>query len=1015
MSIKESKKHGKKRDSGGGSKETKPAKEGATTATKKKIVFGEDGQQKEVPVAEVVGSGDGKHESDGKKGKKHHKKQSKDVREENDVDTVERRWYEHFDGYNTVGELVELKDAEIAELRKLCRLAFEAESRTLMKNNPSDAKWLLTALEKGTSRDRANAGALLVQSNPLCNLQALETVVAMVKLSNKGHLDVVEVLSELMLNSVMPADRKLVSIPLRGADWKNVKKQELEKGLRDKIFAYWHFEDALRDVYFTFLNNLSAVIQTGQDNSKLKVIQYASKLFTMIPEKEAYLLSMLVNKLGDPSKKVAVKALYHLTEVVKKHSAMCPVIVTETEKLLFRNNISSSAQHYALSFLAAISNFGDFTSCEKMINICFSFFKILTDKGEVNCRTMQAILACLRKAIGNIKKDVDIANFVKPEVLNTVYRMIHLADISIACQGLSLLLEITESKGVEQNRFYNALYKKLLDPQLGTVGPRISNIFFYIIHRAIQNDPIPERAQAFIKRLLQVAFNFPPSKVCGVLIIVSKVLRKRRHLHTDGLTPEENGELPEQQIPAKESPEEQHDDDDDEEDQEKPSIKKESNRRVTQYDPFHRAAEYAGAKYTIKYELTRYLEYFHPTVKSFTQSILTNSPLSYYGDPLRDFSLGHFLDRFAFKNPKKPKTEENAEGEQVPKKKILGVAQRKGDYVPSGSRGLPVHSLTKDHCTEDERYIFQFLEQKRERLREAKEKDKARKAEKGIEDKDDDLSDAESLDDDEFDSYLDRLGVPGGDDAGADLDPEVDFMNEFEQDLAKKAEKKKKKRAAGEDEDEDEFGGWDEGQDIDEEDEDEGGLDDDEELDDGEDDLSDGGSISLDEGDMDEDEDLDDEEEDEEDDDEDDEEDAPKSKKKRKEGAVSEREFQKKLKTGDFNSLFAAADDFSEMLETNVGSKDSKSHGTLGEIFNKDNAPSKQMEWEQARFSGKNRMQSGGKKRFISKKHGSSSGGMGGGGGNRKFKGGKVEKRHPKKSFGKGNKGGGKVGGKRRK
>lgn len=617
MSIKESKKHGKHRNSNG---EVQKSEQVQPKQGKKKIVFDDDGEQKEVPVVTPVGESGANNES-GKKGKKQQKKPKEVPREPDSVDTVERRWYEHYDGYNTVGELVELKDAEIAELRKLCRVAFEAENRALMKNNPSDAKWLLTALEKGTSRDRANSGALLVQTNPLCNLQALETVVGMVKLSNKGHLDVVEVLSELMLNSVMPYDRKLISIPLRGADWKNVKKQELEKSLRDKIYAYWHFEDALRDVYFTFLNNLSAIIQTGQDNSKMKIIQYASKLFTMIPEKEAYLLSMLVNKLGDPSKKVAVKALYHLTEVVKKHSAMCPVIVTETEKLLFRNNISTSAQHYSLSFLASISSFGDFSSCEKMINICFSFFKILTDKGEINCKTMQAILTCLRKAIGNVKRDVDIANFVKPEVLNTVYRMIHLADISIACQGLSLLLEITESKGVEQNRFYNALYRKLLDPQLGTVGPRISNIFFYIIHRAIQNDPIPERAQAFVKRLLQVAFNFPPAKVCGVLIIVSKVLRKRKHLHLDGQSPTENEDAVEQPVVLENGEQQQNEDDDEDK---KPTIKKECNRKVTQYDPFHRAAEYAGAKYTIKYELTRYLEYFHPTVKSFVQSILTS-------------------------------------------------------------------------------------------------------------------------------------------------------------------------------------------------------------------------------------------------------------------------------------------------------------------------------------------------------------------------------------------------------
>ncbi|XP_053684600.1 CCAAT/enhancer-binding protein zeta [Sabethes cyaneus] len=944
---------------------------------KKKIVFNEDGEQCEVPVelpeSKEVESHIGKTDKTKKKG---HRRPADSVQESSDK--IEKRWYDYFDGYNTIGELVELKDAGIVELRKLCQSAFDSECRNLSKNDPSDAKWLRTALEKGTSRDRANAGALLVQTNPLCNVQALETVIAMVKLSNKGHLDVVEILTELMLNSLMPSFRKLISIPLRGADWKNIRKLDLEKALRDQIFAYWHFEDALRDIYFTFLNNMSALIQTGQDNSKMKVVQFSSKLFMMIPEKEAYLLSMLVNKLGDPGKKVAVKAMYHLSEVVKKHSAMCPIIVTETEKLLFRNNISPSAQHYGLSFLAAISRYGDFESCEKMINICFSFFKILTEKGEVNSRTMQAILACLRKAIGNIKRDVDIADFVKPEVLDTVYRLIHLADISIACQALSLLLEITEKRGPEQNRFYNALYRKLLDPQLATIGPRISNIFFYILHRAIQNDPLPDRGQAFIKRLLQIAFYFPPSRVCGVLIIINKVLRKRKHLNQDGCEPSDELEP---------------------ESEDKTQIKTESNREVKEYDPFHRASEYAGAKYTLKFELSRYLQYFHPTVQNFAQSIIDGTALTYYGDPLRDFSLGHFLDRFAFKNPKKPKTELAEDGTQIPRKRPLGVAQRKGDYVPSGSRGLPVHSLTSQHCTEDERYIFRFLEQKREKIAAAKEYAKAKKAEAGIVDDENVDSDAESLDDDEFESYLDRLGVPGGDDGAADLDKEVDFIREFEQDLAKQSEKNKRKKAAScEDEDvddDDDFGDWDDTQDQDDDDldEDDSAVDDDGEADE----FSDGGSISLDEDDG-------SDEKDSDIDDDDDEDISERPRKRKKTSGINDREFQKKLKSNDFNSLFAAADDFSEMLEQNVTSKD-KSHGTLGEVFNKDNASVKQMAWEQSRFSGKNRMQSG-KKRFVSKKQGRS---------------GKAEKTFSKggaskqKSFGKSIKKGAKVGGGKRK
>lgn len=45
--------------------------------------------------------------------------------------------------------------------------------------------------------------------------------------------------------------------------------------------------------------------------------------------------------------------------------------------------------------------------------------------------------------------------------------------------------------------------------------------------------------------------------------------------------------------------------------------------------------------------------------------------------------------------------------------------------------------------------------------------------------------------------------------------------------------------------------------------------------------------------------------------------------------------------------MFAAAEDFSEMLEET--SKSNK-HGTLGEIFNQDKSSEKQLDWEQKRL-----------------------------------------------------------------
>lgn len=47
------------------------------------------------------------------------------------------------------------------------------------------------------------------------------------------------------------------------------------------------------------------------------------------------------------------------------------------------------------------------------------------------------------------------------------------------------------------------------------------------------------------------------------------------------------------------------------------------------------------------------------------------------------------------------------------------------------------------------------------------------------------------------------------------------------------------------------------------------------------------------------------------------------------------------------SSLFAAADDFSEMLQE---TGKSKTHGTLGDLFNKDKSSDQQMAWESKRF-----------------------------------------------------------------
>lgn len=488
------------------------------------------------------------------------------------------------------------------------------------------------------------------------------------------------------------------------------------------------------------------------------------------------LLSMLVNKLGDPSNIVASKALHHLAEVAYKHPAMCEVIAKETEKLLFRNNITEHAQHFALCFLAQIAPRGNVQLCTKLVEICFSFFKVMVQKGAVNSKTMHAILRCLKRAIVDASPEGSDGSILTKDIQDTMYRLIHLADVHIALQTFALLLQIMAVKSGKYDRFYNALYKKMLDINLVNVGPKAAAQFLHIFHRATYMDANVPRAQAFIKRLLQVAMYFPVQIACGCLIVLDKLLKSRPELGkivegTKGSTSETTWPMI-----ADESDDEEHYKDVDEEESGEPSdkvtepvdgeksasswhhaknvsenhtLEKVSQITATKYNPYQRTPAFAGAEFAVKTELLRLADYYHPSLKVFAKSLVdgkclelktrnvltttissTEKPISFYGDPLRDFCLTQFLDRFAFRNPKKPT-------EDVKSQSMAKLMHNK-NYTSSGSRGLPVKELSASNCTEDERFILEYLQQKREK--------RAAFA------KDESDDDAESVNDDEFDA-----------------------------------------------------------------------------------------------------------------------------------------------------------------------------------------------------------------------------------------------------------------------
>ncbi|KAJ4441036.1 hypothetical protein ANN_10885, partial [Periplaneta americana] len=432
----------------------------------------------------------------------------------------------------------------------------------------------------------------------------------MVKVSKKKECIMVsETLTELFLNDLLPPDRKLRPFekqPLSLLD-------TLSSGnhmTRKSRLIYWYYEDQLKDVYHTFVMALNAATQDSVERNKEKAITSMYKLLAGNPEQEALLLRNLVNKLGDPNQKVASKVIYSLIQLLQVHPNMKFVVMEETEKLLFRPNMSHKAQYYGICFLSQFLLSNDEAELARnLINIYFSFFK-----------------AC-------VKKNSEDAVGLQEEI-----------------SGKEETEECVEEK-VPVPTWYHC-----------------------------------ENAGD----------------------------KKRRNLAV--------------------------------------------------YDPYHRNPSFAGGENCVYTELLTLSQHYHPTVTLFVNKILRGEVIRYSGDPLQDFTLNRFLDRFVFKNPKKKLKEEASKNSKFSRKKM---------YVPSGIRSLPVDSASYLNESEaripvDELFMYRWVLYLRKKM-EGKVKVKT---------EDTGESDASSVASEEFNEMLESIMEKGN---------QLDFA----EDLARSANSKK--------------------------------------------------------------------------------------------------------------------------------------------------------------------------------------------------------------------------------
>uniref|UniRef100_A0A8C8R5J1 CCAAT/enhancer-binding protein zeta n=1 Tax=Pelusios castaneus TaxID=367368 RepID=A0A8C8R5J1_9SAUR len=843
------------------------------------------------------------------------------------------KWYDL--DYTNEFTFEQQNQAIVSKYKALAQKLYQQEAdlhkgKTNLRKGASSA-WMNTVVSSGTLADRMAAMTLLIQDGAVHSLQFVETLVNLIKKkgSRRQSLMALDTFKELLLSDLLPDNRKLHTFSQHPFN----KLEKLSSGnrdSRDRRLILWYFEHQLKHLVAEFVQVLETLTHDSLVASKARALAVAHELLCNKPEEEKALLVQLVNKLGDPQNKIATKASYLLETLLHKHPNMKGVVCNEVERLLYRSNISPKAQYYAVCFLNQIVlSHEENELANKLITLYFCFFRSCVKKKEVESKMLSALLTGVNRAYPYAQ----VGDEKVKEQMNTLFKVLHLVNFSTSVQALMLLFQVMDSHQTVSDRYYAALYKKLLDPGLAACSKQ--SMFLNLVYKSVKADVMLRRVKAFVKRLLQVTCGQMPPFICGALYLVSEILKIKPGLRVqlqDHVESEEEECF--RDLEEAEDVEEKFTDADKEMEAERKSmmegsIKADSRnsaaswvhhqnigggKNASCYDPLHRNPLFCGADSTSLWELKKLSEHFHPSVALFAKTILEGDYIQYAGDPLQDFTLMRFLDRFVYRNPKLHKGKENTSSVVMqPKKKqimndVRSLAVNSKEFLAQDESKIPV----------DEVFFHRFYK----KLGKEKEKRKHSVDEESVEDVDDDEFER-ILDSVEGDSYFDSVSKDNLDFAG-------NIKNKSKG--GKKSQGSKESSADLEDSDDDEFN------EMDDEEVSLGSMD--EEFGD---DVDEDGGTFMDVSDDDNSPDVNCKDQV-----------KPVSKKgKRKKDIdfaglfeVKGSKQQKKRKLKD-TSMLVAAEEFGSLLDENVGSK--FDNIGMNAMANKDNASVKQLKWEAER------------------------------------------------------------------
>ncbi|KAK6511843.1 hypothetical protein TWF481_000749 [Arthrobotrys musiformis] len=687
-----------------------------------------------------------------------------------------------------------------------------AENSAYMSNNlkrDTNLQFLSQIMTSGTVEDKISALTIVCTDSPLHTTKTLESLLNLAKKKSRNQtIGSLTAVKDLFANgSVLPSDRKLVAFAKQPIA--ELLQYEKSKGTDQVFKAYlllWTFEDWLKDFYFEVLKTMEIVANdAGVTWVRMKAVDMVFELLRQKPEGEVNLMRLLVNKLGDPDRKVASKTSHLLLQLMVAHPAMKSTIISSIESdALLKSSKNAHAKYYSIITLnQTILTRADDSVANQLLNIYFAQFADILGGGakkpskpikpkadgklskkakkrldkekkdadleeESNSKLISAVLSGVNRAFPFASIDDDVFN----KHLDTLFRITHGSNFNTSLQALTLIFQVSNSKQMVSDRFYRSLYESLVDPRLATSSKQA--MYLNLLFRALKADHKLVRVQAFVKRIIQTASMHQPAFICGVLYLLREL---------EGTFPTLKNML-DKPIDY-DSDEEVFRDVDDERDTGAPKPE-ESKKESTGYDGRKRDPLYANADRSSLWELIPFLSHFHPTVGLYANSLYGDAPMPSKPD-LSLHTLTHFLDRFVYRNAKASST---TKGSSIMQPLAGGDTRGMILSTKTAGRGLvPVNSdafsnMKEENVKEDEVFFHKFFTMRKQSdASKSQKKDKKKKTDDGDED-------SEFDDEEAWGAMVDSrpdLDIDADEDGDVDMDDfdddELDGMDEDMSDI----------------------------------------------------------------------------------------------------------------------------------------------------------------------------------------------------------------------------------------